>query len=465
MFDTLTPFFVIRDPELIKQIAVKDFDHFVDHRPFFGEADETEKHPYALFKRILFTLNGQRWRNMRATLSPAFTGRKMRQMFTLMVDCSERMLQHYETLMSGKGNRMEVEVKDMLSRYGINVIASCAFGIEVDCFRDVDHEFLYHGKRMMQMGSPIVIAKMIFMRVFPSLAKRMGMDVMDREQAVYFTNLIKETIRTRESRGIVRHDMIDLLLQARKGTLKYEEDREEAAEGFATVQESEVGKVQVTKAISETDMIAQCLIFFIAGFESVSTSSMFMIYELILNPDIQEKLYEEVGRTCGELNGKPLSYDALQGMRYMDMVVSETLRKWSLSPIADRLCVREYQLDDGCGLRFTIEKGTCVWFPIHGLHHDPKYFPNPNRFDPERFNEVNKLNIRTGTYLPFGIGPRNCIGSRFALMELKAVMYHMLRKFSFHRSEKTQIPLKLRKGMNNVGTDEGLHVELRMRGV
>ncbi|EAT33124.1 AAEL014610-PA [Aedes aegypti] len=463
MFDTLTPFFVIRDPELIKQIAVKDFDHFMDHRPFFGESVESEEHPYALFKRVIFALNGQQWRNMRATLSPAFTGRKMRLMFTLMVDCSERMLKHYESLMSSTG-QMEVEIKDMLSRYGINVIASCAFGIDVDCFKDVDHEFMYHGTRMLQMGNPLVIAKMLFTRMFPKLANNWGMDVIPREQAVYFSKLIKETIRTRESQGIVRNDMIDLLLEARKGKLKYEEEREEEQEGFATVQESDVGKAQVTKAISEVDMIAQCLIFFIAGFESVSANTMFMIYELILNPDIQQKLYEEVEQTYKELGDKRLTYDALQSMKYMDMVISETLRKWPLTPVGDRMCVKDYVLDDGQGLRFTIDKGTCVWFPIHGLHHDPQYYPNPDRFDPERFKDQNKGHIKMGTYIPFGIGPRNCIGSRFALMEMKALMYHMLRRFSFHRTANTQIPPKFRKGMNNFGTEQGLHVELRLRG-
>ncbi|XP_062558845.1 probable cytochrome P450 9f2 [Armigeres subalbatus] len=463
MFDTVTPFFVIRDPELIKQIAVKDFDHFMDHQPFFGEPDDSEDHPHALFKRILFALNGQRWRNMRATLSPAFTGRKMRLMFKLMVDCSERMLKHYEAKMSNT-SRMEVEIKDMLSRYGINVIASCAYGIDVDCFKDDAHEFMYHGKRMMQMGSPLVIAKMLFMKMFPKISKDWGIDVLNREQAEYFTKLIKDTVRARESQGIVRNDMVDMLLEARKGTLRYEEEeREDEQEGFATVQESEVGKAQITWSISETEMIAQCLIFFIAGFESVSTTSMFLIYELILHPDIQQRLYEEVQQTYKQLDGKLLTYDALQGMKYMDMVVSETLRMWPLAAIADRQCIRDYNLDDGEGLKFTIDKGTCVWIPIHGIHHDPQYHPNPGEFDPERFSDANKANIKVGTYLPFGIGPRNCIGSRFALMELKAVMYHMLRRFSFHRSEKTQIPLKLRKGMNNVGTEEGIHVELRLR--
>ncbi|XP_062563221.1 probable cytochrome P450 9f2 [Armigeres subalbatus] len=462
MFDAMTPFFVIRDPELIKQLAIKDFDYFCDRMPFLGEPEDTDEHPYALLKRMLVTLKGYRWRNMRATLSPAFTGRKMRLMFALMVDCSEQMMTHFEGLM-GESGRMQIEAKDMLSRFTMNVIASCAFGIGVNCFEEEEHEFMYHGRRMLDFESPEVIAKGLFLRIFPMTAKKWGVDVMKREQAKYFTKLIKDTVRDRQSRGIVRHDMIDLLLEARKGILKYEEDHDDANEGFATVLESDVGKTQVKRSISEIDMIAQCLIFFLAGFDPIATFCIFIIYELILNPEIQQRLYEEVRQINNQMKGKPLTYDALQGMKYMDMVVSETLRKWPLSPSADRLCVRDYTLDDGQGLKFTIDKGTCVSFPIHGLHHDPQYFPNPGQFDPERFSDENRGKIRMGTYLPFGIGPRNCIGSRFALMELKAMVFHMLLKVSFHRTDKTQIPMQLRKGMNNFGPEGGMHIELRLR--
>nr|AOT80781.1 cytochrome P450 [Aedes aegypti] len=462
MFETITPFFVIRDPELIKQIAIKDFDHFVDHRPTFGLFDEeSAEHPNALFRKTLFSMTGQRWKEMRATLSPAFTGSKMRLMFSLMGECFDGMIDHYVKKAKTSG-RVEVEVKDMMSRVSINVIASCAFGIKVDCFKDQDHEFLRHGKKMMDFARPIVIARMMAMRVFPKLSSRFGIDLLDPEQARYFTHVFQETIKARESHGTVRNDMIDLLLQARKGTLKFQEEKNDQ-EGFATVQESDMGKVEVTKQITESEMIAQCLVFFLGGFDTVSTCAMFMAYELVRNPEVQQKLYEEVLETSKELAGKPLSYDALQKMKYMDMVVSETLRIWPLAPATDRLCTKDYTIDDGQGLKFTIDKGTCVWFPAAGLHHNPQYFPNPERFDPERFNDENKRNINVGAYLPFGIGPRNCIGSRFALMEVKAVMYYTLLKFTIVRSAKTQIPMQLRKGFTNLGPEKGMHVELKLR--
>lgn len=204
-------------------------------------------------------------------------------------------------------------------------------------------------------------------------------------------------------------------------------------------------------------------IFFLGGFDTVSSCAVFTAYELLRNPDVQQKLYEEIQQTDKELNGKPLSYDALQKMKYMDMVVSEALRMWPLAPAVDRYCTQDYTLDDGQGLKFTIDKGTCVWFPASGLHHDPQYFPNPEKFDPERFNDENKGNINLGAYIPFGIGPRNCIGSRFALMEVKAIMYYILRKFSFVRGTKTQIPIQLRKGFTNVGPQDGMHLDLKLR--
>ncbi|KAL1402069.1 hypothetical protein pipiens_000130, partial [Culex pipiens pipiens] len=300
------------------------------------------------------------------------------------------------------------------------------------------------------------------MRFFPKLTTILGIDVVDREQADYFTKLIRDTMSTREGQGIVRHDMIDLLIQAKKNTLIHQEESE-SQDGFATVEESNVGKVQLSRPMTESEMVAQCLIFFVAGFEAVSTTALFAVYELVRHPEIQDRLYQEVLQTKESLKGKQISYDVLQQMKYLDMVVSETLRIWAPSTATDRLCVRDYELDAGEGLKFTIDKGTCVWFPVYGLHHDPKYYPNPERFDPERFNDENKRNINLGAYLPFGSGPRNCIGSRFALMEIKAILYHMLLKFSFEQSENTQIPLQLEKGLSNLATERGLHVNLRLR--
>jgi cytochrome P450 family 9 len=188
----------------------------------------------------------------------------------------------------------------------------------------------------------------------------------------------------------------------------------------------------------------------------------FMGYELAVNPEVQEKLFEEIQESERELNGKKLSYEKLQSLKYLDQVVSEVLRKWPPAPGTDRICVKDYVLeyDDR---RVVIEKGINLMIPVRAIHHDPEFFPNPEKFDPERFSNENKGSIREFTYLPFGVGPRNCIGSRFALMEVKAIFYYLLINFKINVSAKTQIPLQFAKSPVGLKTEKGIWLNLDPR--
>lgn len=156
----------------------------------------------------------------------------------------------------------------------------------------------------------------------------------------------------------------------------------------------------------------QCFLyfqFFVAGFDTSSSLLAFTAYELVANPNIQLKLYEEIAEVNEQLNGKQITYEMLQKMKYLDQVVCESLRKWPITVQTDRNCVKDFVYDDG-NQHFKIEKGSHLIFSMYSIHRDPKYYPNPEEFDPERFNEENKHNIRPEVYVPFGIGPRNCIG-------------------------------------------------------
>ncbi|XP_055625800.1 probable cytochrome P450 9f2 [Toxorhynchites rutilus septentrionalis] len=459
IFDTLTRTFVIRDPYLIKKIAVKDFEYFIDRRAFFGEGDDDNED--LLFSKTLVGLRGQKWRDMRATLSPAFTGSKMRAMFELMVKYIHGMIDILRKEAAAVGF-IEHEVKDLYSRVANDIIATCAFGLQVESLQSRENEFYLKAKEMMGFNSIIVFLRMMAIRIFPKITTKLGIDVIGREHIRYFCKIIRDAVRTREAHGIVRPDMIHLLTQARKGLLEHPQEETEITEGFATVNESDATKVASNKKMTEIELIAQCMIFFFAGFDTVSTEMLFMSYELGLNPDVQQKLYEEILETNSQLQGEPLTYDVLQKMKYMDMVVSETLRMWP-APAVDRQCLCDYTLDDGEGLKFTIDEGACVWIPVHGIHRDPMCYPNPTKFDPERFSDTNRVNINMDAYMPFGIGPRNCIGSRFALMEMKVIMYQLLLHFSLERTEQTQVPLQLLKGLLGLGTEKGAHLRLRLR--
>ncbi|XP_053660557.1 cytochrome P450 9e2-like [Anopheles marshallii] len=472
IFNLRQPAYVVRDPDLVKQITVKDFDYFVDHVPTGLEQTE-ENTSHLLLSNSLVALRGQKWRDMRATLSPAFTGSKMRLMFALIAECGQTMVAHFRSeeqkARSAGGAGLQLEMKDVMTRFANDVIGTAAFGIKVDSFRDPTNEFITVARSVTNQISFVKALKMIGYTIAPKLMMRWDIDFLTPEEKRFFRDTILETMRIREEKGIFRPDMIELLMQAKKGSLKHQqtvEPKQETttAEGFATVEESHVGRRAHDRVWTDTELIAQAFIFFFAGFETISWTLSFALYELAVNDDIQARLFEEVRESEQSLEeGKTLSYEKLQSLPYLDMVVSETLRKWPIAMLLNRECVRDYQYDDGQGVKFTMEKGAHIYIPIVGMHFDAKYFPDPERFDPERFNEENKKTIQTGTYLPFGAGPRNCIGSRFALMEAKVVLYYLLLHFHVKPYAKTQIPLKLKKSSTQLQTEHGVWLEFQSR--
>lgn len=365
-----------------------------------------------LLGNVLTMLKGQKWKDMRSTLSPAFTGSKMRLMFDLVADCSDQVSKHFlQKSTDSNETKLILDMKDLFSRFTNDVIATCSFGIHVDSLQHPENEFFTMGKNVMNFNQVTALIKIIIFKLMPKVANALKITFLSPKITSFFESLILDTMHVRESQHIVRPDMINLLMQVRKGGLRYNAKDEEISDGdgFATVTEFNLGKSESATVWSDTELVAQCLMFFLAGFETSSTLLSFLTNELALNPDIQTKLCNEIDQVAEDLQGKKLSYDALQSMKYLDMVITETLRKWPPAILTDRLCNKDYDLefDDK---KITIKKGNLLWIPIFGLHMDPIYFSNPETFDPERYNEDNVGTIVPGSYLPFGIGPRNCIG-------------------------------------------------------
>lgn len=130
-----------------------------------------------------------------------------------------------------------------------------------------------------------------------------------------------------------------------------------------------------------------------------------MAHELACNEDIQNRLYDDVMKIESQLNGKPVTYEIIKDFKYMEMIVSETLRMWPPVFQTDRQVTKPYRLE-GNGKSVALTMNDSIWIPIYGLHMDSTFWPEPKRFDPERFNDENRKTIRHGTYLPFGNGPR-----------------------------------------------------------
>lgn len=155
-----------------------------------------------------------------------------------------------------------------------------------------------------------------------------------------------------------------------------------------------------------SEAAAQAFVFFAGGFETSSTTMQFALYELTLNPEVQEKARQEILKVLAKHDGK-ITYEAIYEMDYLGRVIDETLRKYPPIPILQRECNKDFTIPD---TKVVIPTGVTVQVPVLGLHMDPEYFPNPEKFDPDRFKEEEKAKRHHYVYVPFGEGPRNCIG-------------------------------------------------------
>uniref|UniRef100_A0A1B0D3B4 Uncharacterized protein n=1 Tax=Phlebotomus papatasi TaxID=29031 RepID=A0A1B0D3B4_PHLPP len=294
------------------QLTVKEFDHFVNHRDIMP----TEGEP--LFAKSLILLRGEEWREMRATLSPAFTGSKMRLMFELVSECGKQMADFVMKETEAKGIQT-YEMKDFFSRTGNDIIATCAFGIQVNSLKDRENVFFLKGRDMTNFMKFSTFIKFIIFMTIPKLLPLFGIKIISESVTGYFKKVILDSMDYREKNHIVRPDMINLLMEAKKGKLSHQATEYPDSEGFATVQECNIGKREPKKVLDDDDIVAQCFLFFFGGFDTVSTALSFLSYELAVNTEVQERLFQEVLETSRELGEKSLNYDTIQKMKYMDM--------------------------------------------------------------------------------------------------------------------------------------------------
>lgn len=205
------PIFLVRDPEIFNRIAIKHFDSFEDHKFLFEPEMDT------LMGESLFLMRGQTWREMRVTLSPAFTGSKMRYMFGLMRECA---IQTRDNLLEDP-NRVEheIDVGDFFSRYVTDIIVSCAFGLKVNSFKDRTNVFLETGKIFASSGSLPSFLKILMLRSMPWLMKKLDIEFFRNRTRRFFSDLLLDNFKKRKELNICRPDLVDLLMNAKRKNL------------------------------------------------------------------------------------------------------------------------------------------------------------------------------------------------------------------------------------------------------
>ncbi|CAG2117204.1 unnamed protein product [Medioppia subpectinata] len=191
--------------------------------------------------------------------------------------------------------------------------------------------------------------------------------------------------------------------------------------------------------MSDEEMISQCVLFFIAGFDTTSTTISYAIYLLSESQESQQKLFEE-SKSIFE-SKQDIDYDAIERLEYLNACLMETLRLFPPALALERKASEDITLtgDGGPDDYINVFKGDIIQIPVCVLHEDPEHFKDPKQFKPERFLPQN-ITHHPYAHLPFGGGPRNCVAKRLALMEAKLAILYSVYNYRFEICDKTSRP-------------------------
>ncbi|XP_035706595.1 cytochrome P450 9e2 isoform X2 [Folsomia candida] len=410
-----------------------------------------------LFKKMLFFQKGEQWKALRSKLSPTFTTGKIKRLFSLFDQSGKKLVKYVEQEIGGNGDGGEFDIIEAYSKFTMDIIASSVCGIDSHAFDQKEPSFFEKmGQKMQLSFDGFTLLKIIVISLSTTIGDFFGFSFFARDVQDFFSVAIKSSIHDRQVKNEKRNDFIQLMLEAREDKLKIEDHELDRFERDAIIKtETTTDKASTAELLDDDGIVANAVLFMLAGYDTTQSLLIFVAYALALYPDIQDKLRTEIDQVLEE-NGGEFSYDSLNKMTYLDMVINETLRFYPPATVTDRGCTKDYKIP---GTEFILKKGQGLIIPIYGLHHDADYFPEPEKFDPERFSAENKAKINQYAYLPFGGGPRNCIGMRFALAEVKVAISHLVHNFRIEPSKKTLIPMKFSKS-NSLKPQGGMFLGL-----
>uniref|UniRef100_A0A8C5WRK3 unspecific monooxygenase n=1 Tax=Laticauda laticaudata TaxID=8630 RepID=A0A8C5WRK3_LATLA len=388
------PMLAITDPDLIKIILVKE-----SYSTFLNRGLNTS----------IVTAQDEQWKRIRTVLSPTFTSGKLKEV---------RGKRGNHNIMKADQDEL-VDLKQIFGAYSMDVITSTSFGVNTDSINNPKDPFVQQVQKLMTSSllSPLFILSYVAPWLKPLLEK-MNVNIFSNESMDFFTRSITKLKEKRHSEILLfqgRVDFFQLMIDSQNSLTSHEVN----------------GVNHTYKGLTDSEILSQAIIFIFAGYETVSSALSYLMYELAIQPDIQQKLQKEIEEVLP--NQASITYEALMQIEYLDMVLNETLRMYPGVSRLQRMCKNTIKLNG-----ITIPKGMGIAIPPVILHFNPEYWPEPEQFRPERFSKEVKEKINPYTYLSFGAGPRNCIGMRFAFLTMKAAVASLMQHFTFQPCKETQ---------------------------
>ncbi|KAG7188950.1 hypothetical protein KM043_008549 [Ampulex compressa] len=404
VFILRTPLLVLIDPDLIKDILIRDFAKMPQRAMrIYTKTEPMSQH--------LFALESERWRPLRTRLTPVFTSGKLKTMFMLILECSKEL---DICLKQMTAEDRPIDCRKLAAKYTTDIISVCALGLDINSLSKEENVFRKIGKKIVPDPPRFLIWEKV-KEMVPWFYDILGYVMPEKEISDFFIKTMRDTIEYRRENNIVINDFFNILM-----------DLEEHPE--------KLSGIEVTNDL----LAAQIFVFLVAGFETSSSALSNALYELALNPHVQERLRKEIDEVHERI-GENLSNEDVKQMKYMDQVFRETLRKYPPMPELERRTTSSYTFEN---VNVTVPKNQIIKIPIYAIHRDPDIYPDPETFNPERFNEENTATRHPMHFLPFGNGPRNCIGARFANYQVKIGLVQILRNYKIEPCKETAFSYK-----------------------
>ncbi|CAG2105380.1 unnamed protein product [Medioppia subpectinata] len=398
VFEGSRPILKVGEPELIKQILVKDFNIFQTRREI-----SNAKHPIV---DVIVGLRSDEWKRMRTTAAPTTSG-QLRRAYTLVDESADRLM----TALAAQTDTgaVELDLKHWFGCYAIDVVANCLFGTDTNAYQNPRDPFLTNARLIF---TPPWWKTLVTLLAPPWALKVVGIDSETNREAVEFFHRIGQELVKRGKRDDI---------------------------------------------LNPTELMSQLFATLNGGFDGNSTALTFAAHELALNQDVQSRLRDELvtlsareqladtGKVGGEGEadeGREHDYDRLVKLPYLDAVLSETLRLHAHGLRPSRVPSEDYRLP---GTDITVEKGLAVEFPMYAMHRCPDLYPRADRFWPDRFLPENRAQLPEYGFMPFGHGPRACVGQRFAEMAIKIALVRIVTRFRLVTGGRTRVPLPVNK--------------------
>ncbi|XP_063053657.1 cytochrome P450 3A30-like [Engraulis encrasicolus] len=400
----------IMDSELIKTILVKEcYSIFTNRRNFRLNGPMYDAVSIA---------EDEDWRRIRSVLSPSFTSGRLKEMFAIMKTHSANLV---SSMKKDADQAKPSDTKEYFGAYSMDTVASTAFSVDIDSLNNPKDPFVSNIKKMLKFD--LLNPLFVIIAFFPFMApifEKLGFAFFPTSVTDFFYKSLQAIKNQRQASTQKRRvDLLQLMMDSQ------------------TQDENESGNDNsIHRGLSDHEILSQSMFFLFAGYETSSSTMNFLFYNLATHPETLKKLHEEIDQVFPDK--ADVQYDPLMHMEYLDCALNETLRLYPPAPRTDRVCKKTVDING-----VLIPKDMVVMVPIYALHRDPEIWPEPEVFKPERFSKENKDNIDPYTFMPFGLGPRNCIGMRFALVSMKLGIVQLLQRFTIATCAETEIPLEL----------------------